>query len=76
MQDLKKIQENCANSLRLLKNNEIDLSTEAYDASKSRVKITLTPVNVDIWKSYGDNPVVCCYCWLVRASLFIDLGFP
>ena len=60
MQNLRRIEENCENSLHLLKKNEIDLSTERYDASESKVKITLDPENKNIWRSYGNNSKVCC----------------
>ena len=56
MQDLIEAYKRCDNSLRLLKKMEIDLSTEEYDASKSKVIIKLIPDNDKKWMSYRDKP--------------------
>ena len=62
IQDIERIQRRCENSLSLLKKNEINLSTERYDASESKLKITLVPEDEDIWKSHRNKStsVVCC----------------
>ena len=45
----------CKNPTFLLETNEVDLSPEEYDASKSKVKVKVK-VLTNTWKSFPDEP--------------------
>ena len=47
----------CGNPFHLLQAHEIFLSTESYDASSSRMEITLKPKDEDVWKGSMAIPV-------------------
>ena len=56
-QDLRRKEQECGNPLFLVQSNEITLSAEEYDASKSEMKLTLRPVDEHTWKSCMDKPM-------------------